>query len=166
MGRFQQDVESILEDLLGILERRHCEDLVSFVVFGSVGRGEARPGSDVDVLLVFRALPDRRHERLRLLADAIDELRIARGRLEADGHLFDWSPIILTAEEATYRSPVYLDMTEDARLPLDREGFFADVLDGMRARLRELGSRRVHMPDGSWYWDLKPGWKPGDEVEI
>ena len=27
-------------------------------------------------------------------------------------------------------------------------------------RLRELGSRRVELADGSWYWDLKPDMRP------
>ncbi len=54
----------------------------------------------------------------------------------------------------------------DVDLLLDRGGFFAGVLAGLRARLLELGSRRVRMPDGSWYWDLRPGMKHGEVVEI
>ena len=57
-------------------------------------------------------------------------------------------------------------MVEDAVLILDRGSLFEDVLAGMRERMRELGSRRVHLPDGSWYWDLKPDFRWGDVVEI
>jgi hypothetical protein len=53
-------------------------------------------------------------------------------------------------------------MVEDAMLILDRNRLFEQVLAGMR----ELGSRRVHLPDGSWYWDLKPDFRWGDVVEI
>jgi hypothetical protein len=57
-------------------------------------------------------------------------------------------------------------MVEDAILLCDRDGFFASVLATMRERMQALGSRRVFLEDGSWYWDLKPGLRFGDVVEI
>lgn len=54
-----------------LLKARFGADLVSLVVFGSHARGEARPGSDIDVLIVVRGLPGSRWERydgLRALA--------------------------------------------------------------------------------------------------
>ncbi|MBI3181680.1 MAG: nucleotidyltransferase domain-containing protein [Myxococcales bacterium] len=165
---FQVEALRLVERLWAELERREGDNLVSFVVFGSVARGEAAPGSDVDLLLVFRALPTSRAERFRIFYDAREALRqkTKDGGLEAAGHPFDWSPVILTMEEARYHSPLYLDLVEDARLLLDRGGFFVQVLDGLRARMRELGSRRVRLPGGSWYWDLKPDWKPGEVIEL
>ena len=71
-----------------------------------------------------------------------------------------------TPEEARHHSPLYLDMVEDAVLLVDRDGFFTTVLDAMRARMRELGSRRVFLDDGNWYWDLKPDFRFGEVVEI
>jgi hypothetical protein len=32
--------------------------------------------------------------------------------------------------------------------------------------MRALGSRRVYLADGSWYWDLKPDFRPGEVVEL
>jgi predicted nucleotidyltransferase len=29
-----------------------------------------------------------------------------------------------------------------------------------------LGSRKVSLPDGSWYRELKPEWKPGELIEV
>ena len=139
---------------------------MSFVVYGSVARGSAAPGSDVDILLVFRALPPARHDRFRLWYGALEELRVRHGRLCADGHPFDWSVLALTVDEATYHSPLYLDMTVESRLVLDRGGFFVGVLDDLRARMRELGTRRVELPAGGWYWDLKPGMRAGEVVEL
>jgi hypothetical protein len=48
----------------------------------------------------------------------------------------------------------------------DRDGFFAAVLERLRRRLAELGSRRHVDRDGYEYWDLKPDWKPGDVVTL
>jgi hypothetical protein len=48
----------------------------------------------------------------------------------------------------------------------DAQGFFAAVLDRLRARLRELGARRHVDADGYEYWALEPDWKPGDVVVL
>jgi hypothetical protein len=88
-------------------------------------------------------------------------VRAARGLPWIDWNLITKSPV-----EARHRSPLYLDIVEDGILVVDRDGFFAGVLAGLRARMRELGSRRVHLPDGSWDWDLKPDYRWGDVVEL
>ena len=137
------------------------EGLVSIVLFGSVARGEARPTSDIDVLLVAEGLPRSQADRRQPFLDAWDAARTARGLPPVE-----WNLVVKTPADATYRSPLYLDMVEDAILILDRRRFFEEVLAGMRGRMRELGSRRVHLPDGSWYWDLKPDFRWGDVVEI
>jgi hypothetical protein len=138
-----------------------CDRLVSIVLFGSVARRDARPTSDIDLLLVAEGLPRSLAERRRPFLEAWREVRAARGLSHVE-----WNLIVKTPDEARFRSPLYLDMVEDAVLILDRGRFFEEVLAGMRARMRELGSRRIYLPDGSWYWDLKPDFRFGDVVEI
>ena len=135
--------------------------LISIVLFGSVARREARPTSDIDVLLIAEGVPRSLADRRQPFLDAWEVARTAR-----DLPSVEWNLIVKTPGEARYRSPLYLDMVEDAILLLDRGRFFEAVLAGMRERMRELGSRRVHLPDGSWYWDLKPNFRWGDVVEI
>lgn len=163
---WQDALESIAGDVVRTLDEREGENLVSAVLYGSVARGEAGVGSDVDLLFVFRDLPARRRERNARFWAAVDAHAARLDDLHRRGIDFDWSPTLRTVEEARHRSPLYLDMTLDARLLLDRGDFFAGILDALRARLRQLGSRRIPLPDGSWYWDLKPDWKPGEVVEV
>ena len=137
------------------------EGLISIVLFGSVARREARPTSDIDVLLVAEGLPRRPADRRQPFLDAWEAARTARGLPPVE-----WNLVVKTPDEARYRSPLYLDMVEDAILILDRGRFFEEVLAGLGERMRELGSRRVRLPDGSWYWDLKPDFRWGDVVEI
>jgi len=49
------------------------------------------------------------------------------------------SAVLKTPEEAEAGSPLFLDMTEDARLLYDRDDFFAGRLERLRERLRQLG---------------------------
>lgn len=137
------------------------EGLVSIVLFGSVARGQAQATSDIDVVLVAHGLPRRLADRRRPFLDAWEHARTAHGLSPVD-----WNLIVKTPDEARARIPLYLDIIEDGILILDRERFFETVLAGMRARMRELGSRRVPLPDGSWYWDLKPDFRFGEVVEI
>jgi len=137
------------------------QHLVSLVLFGSVARGEARKASDIDLLVIAEGFPKSLSERRRPLLAEWSRVRAAKG-LPA----VEWNLVTKTPEEARYHSPLYLDITEDGILLIDRGGFFQAVLDAMRVRMRELGSRRVFLGDGSWYWDLKPDFRFGEVVEI
>lgn len=161
MQSLRQQIENALRLLLENLLPEEPK-LVSFVVYGSVARGEAGPGSDVDLLLVFDQLPRGRQERFTHFYRALQAAR----KEASTWPVVDWSPVILTVEEAQARRPMYLDLVYDARLLFDRGGFFARVLEDMRARLEELGAKRIRLPGGSWYWDLKPDAKPGEVIEL
>jgi hypothetical protein len=131
------------------------------VLFGSVARRDAREDSDIDLLIVARDLPRGTAVRRRLFLDRWRKLRAAKS-LPA----VEWNLIVKTPQEAEYHSPLYLDMTEDAVLLFDRDGFFNGVLCAMRDRMRTLGSCRKYLPNGTWYWDLKPDFQYGEEVEL
>lgn len=157
--------ERLVQRCLEEARRVYGERLVSFAVFGSVGRGAPRPDSDVDLLLVVEDLPRGRARRLETFDPVEDALE---GDLRAARHAGVWaslSPVLLTPEEAARKIPLFLDMTEDARILYDRDGFFADVLSGLRQRLRELGARRVPY-GGAWYWRLKEPFHPGEEFDL
>jgi hypothetical protein len=141
-----------------VLEARFGSDLISVVVFGSQARGEAQPESDIDVLIVIRGLPRNRFERYGGLRDL--------ARQVSDTFAQDVAPILLTPEEAEQVKPYYLGMLSGHVILYDRDGFFVAVLERLRRRLAELGSRRYVDKDGYEYWDLKPDWKRGDVVEL
>ena len=135
--------------------------LRSLVLFGSVARGQSTARSDIDLLVIAEGFPRSLVERRRPLLAAWSRAR-ARHGLPA----VDWNLVTKTPEEARFHSPLYLDLVEDGVLLVDRGAFFETVLDAMRARMRALGSKRVFLDDGSWYWDLKPDYRFGEVVEI
>jgi len=139
----------------------HGERLLSLVLFGSVARGQARPTSDIDLVIVAEGLPRSLAERRRPFLQSWQRVRAARGLPHVEWNLITKSP-----EEARVHSPLYLDIVEEGIVILDRGGLVKAVLSAMRARMRALGSRRVYLADGTWYWDLKPDFRFGEVVEI
>jgi len=76
------------------------------------------------------------------------------------------SYLILSKEEADENRSIYLDMVEEAKLLFDRADFFANRLRAVRKRLEDLGSMRVQLEDGTWYWDIKPDLKLGESFVL
>jgi hypothetical protein len=131
--------------------------LVSIVVFGSLSAGEAKPESDMDLLVVARDLPQGYPERVRIANE------IASSRSIQDWRRYLWHeggvhPLIdmmlLTPEEAETTHPFYLDMVDRSITIYDRDGFMERRLSRLRRRLSEAGAKRVQTPDGSSYWVL------------
>lgn len=147
------------------LEEELAENLVAVILYGSVARGEAGAGSDIDLLVICERLPAGRFARLRLLerVDAAFEGDLAR--LSAMGIDTRVVPLLRTRQEAARVVPLYLDMVEDGWALVDRDGFFAGVLAGLRARLTALGAERRRRGRVR-YWVLKRDFAPGECIEL
>jgi predicted nucleotidyltransferase len=158
-----QDLKHVFSALRRACEEVYGERLISLAVFGSVGRETARPDSDVDLLLIADPLPTGRMRRIEEFEEVERRVRDLLGA-EATG-VPPLSPVFKTPEEADHGSPLFLDMTEDARLLVDRGGFFAATLERLRQRLAQLGARRIWLGN-AWYWDLKPDYRPGEVFEL
>jgi hypothetical protein len=157
--------DELIAALQAAVEAAYGDRLVSLGVFGSVGRGTARPDSDLDFLLVVRGLPSGRPARMREFEVVEAALKPALARASSAGVATRLSPVLKSPEELARGSPLLLDMTEDARVVLDHEGQLAAALARLRDRMRQLGSRRVWC-GARWYWVLKPDFKPGEVIEL
>ncbi|MEM2733130.1 MAG: nucleotidyltransferase domain-containing protein [Candidatus Bathyarchaeia archaeon] len=124
LGRIKEPYRSLLSRLLDKLLAHFGNNLVSFVIYGSVARGSAKPDSDIDILIVANALPKSRMERQKIFLEVERTLEPEINDLWGKGLHIDFSPIILSVEEARRFRPIYLDMVEDAVIIYDKGDFF------------------------------------------
>ncbi len=162
---YRQQFQKITAALLPACLTVYGDRLKSVALFGSVGRGTMRPDSDIDVLLVVDGLPNGPRNRLlefEGVENALDPL-LAEAR-RAGVHT-DVCPIFKTPDELLQGSLLFLDLTDQAVILHDQAGLLRTYLDDLTRRLRAMGARRIYK-DGSYYWLLKPDFRPGDHIEL
>lgn len=157
--------ESLPAYLLDACRAHYGSSLVAVALFGSMGRGTARPDSDVDLLVVAEGLPDGRVARAADFAAVERTLEPWAQAARRAGLSPAFSPIFKTPSELAQGTPLLLDMLDDARVLLDVTGVFQQALENLRQRLNALGARRIWM-GSAWVWDLKPDYRPGDVFEL
>jgi uncharacterized protein len=158
---WQRAVDALAAEIHALYGTR----LVTLALYGSLGRGTPSTESDIDFLVIARDLPPSRMERTQEFAAAEESWEKAARTIFPAPYPPCLSPLIKSPEEAALGSPLFLDMVEDARLLVDRDGFFQAILDRLKARMIENGSRRIWRGD-SWYWVLKPDRQPGEEIVL
>jgi predicted nucleotidyltransferase len=164
-GSLKSQFDLLLARVLDACRTQYGNRLVSVAVFGSVGRGTPRPDSDIDLMIVAHGLPRGRTTRMAEFQRVETEVQPWLARARSAGLNPELSPVIRTPEEVSRGSLLMLDLTEDARLLYDDQGFLGTALDRFKNRLRELGARRI-WSGNAWYWDLKPDYQPGDIFEL
>lgn len=161
VGSFESLTQALCDKAIAFYGNR----LVSFVVFGSVGRRTMRPDSDIDCLLVVDPLPRGRLCRVGEFETVERAMKDHLEKARDTGVFPSISPVIKTPLEVHIGSPLFWDMLEDSRILFDRDNFFQKELELLRDRFARLGARRI-WKGNAWYWDLKPDYKYGDEFEI
>jgi len=156
------EIEKIL---LEEVKKYYGTRLVSLVIFGSAGRGNPTPFSDLDFLIIVRNLVNGRIKRMKEFNRIERKIESKIKIFQKDGIYVSLSPIIKTPEEVERGSLIFLDMVEDAKIIFDRNNFFKNYIKKLRKKLERLGAKRI-WKGNLWYWDLKPDYKQGDIFEI
>ncbi|MDE0298831.1 MAG: nucleotidyltransferase domain-containing protein [Candidatus Poribacteria bacterium] len=140
------------------------EKILAVALFGSVARGQARLDSDIDLLVVHKEVdfnPVHRSVDIALALKEEDEYK----HLAGQGLNPQPVCVFMTKTELWDRPHILLDILVEGILLFD-VGVLQSRLSALKERLNALGSKRVALPDGTWYWDLKPDWKPGEIIEL
>lgn len=163
---YKKSYAVIIEKLQSYLIDFYRERLVSVVVFGSVGRDKFHPESDIDILIILTDVPKNRSDRFFEYYNNV-YLRLERDILQLikKGICVSISPVIKTREETEYGSPIFIEMTEECKILFDKENFFESILNNIRKKMAEYGSKKIPFK-GKYYWLLKPDYKWGDEIKL
>ena len=149
------------------LERILNDKLFSVVLFGSVARGEAGEGSDIDLLVVAKEFKTF-GSRFSIFNEIEKKLRASKEYRELKekklGTLI--SPVPLTPEEIKKNPPILLDLVTDREILYGTDNFMRACLNNLKNRLEEIGARKIFLGNGRLYWYLKPYYKLGEVVEI
>lgn len=121
------------------------ENLISFVVFGSCGRGTPSNESDIDLLIVLnRASKGRLNRNLEFYKNieifVEDEIK----KLKKYGIDTYISPIIKTKDEVFYGSPIFLEMTEKVKIIFDKDNFFKNYLKELEKKMKKYGTKKIN----------------------
>jgi hypothetical protein len=87
-------------------------------------------------------------------------------KLQAKGYYPEPYPLFMDEDKVKKRPWILLDIIEHGIILFDSGNVLRKVLARLEERLRKLGSRKIVLPDGTWYWVIKPDWKPGEVMEL
>lgn len=159
--------ERYLRLVLGCLQASiKIFDPESFAVYGSVARGAASNISDVDILLVSDSFSGSIASRMEDMCKIEDSVTEELRWLRKNGIYTTLSLYPLRRNEAERMPTLFLDLTEDAVILYDKNGFLENLLLVFRSRLMKAGAKRIFVNNKRWYWDLNPDYKCGEAVGI
>ena len=139
---------SMLDPVIAGLQKELGDDLVALVLFGSRARGDHRPDSDWDLLLIARHLPDKPFQRHLYL----------RRALPADwrGHVAILAKT--PAEFEAHLPALFLDIALDGIILYDTDAYVASWLARLRQLIQQQGLyREGRGKDLIWQWQEFPG---------
>lgn len=159
---YKDFIEKLLDQMELVFGER---GIVSVALFGSVAREEASVHSDIDLLAIHTAEGRDPVELFVQIMSRIDQWPEYQA-LRERGHYPSPEVIFMTPEELSRKPLILLDVVDHGLLLKDRQGFLSDKLEGLKGIMKQSGIQKILFDDGSWVWDLKPDWRPGDLIEI
>lgn len=130
------DIRTVVEPMIQDLRDKFREQLVAVVVYGSHARGTAKPGSDIDLLVVLRDLP-RDWKAIHRLED---EWARHGWRLGKRFQVMLASPQDVE-DSVQCAAPLMLEIHHAHVAVVDPSAFFRDSVARMGRLMRERGIR-------------------------
>lgn len=159
------DFAPILSVTVGELLDHFAPGRAAIALFGSAARGESRPESDLDLLVVAPFTSRGPVEWLAELRPVVDVAeRLAYRQWSRTGAYHSVQLVPARPEDLEDPGLLFLDLTRDACLIEDPNGALRFALKKLKGGLSSSGAERRKDSQGGRYWVLGP---PGaaDEVE-
>jgi predicted nucleotidyltransferase len=121
--------------------------IVRAVVFGSSATGGTTASSDLDLLVIARGIPRKRHRRSR------EAVEIKRLLPDIPVDVLLMTPDEVQSNFANH-NPLFLDLAEDGILVLDEDGSLAR---GIRETRQDIRRRGIERTEHGWRFPAEPG---------
>jgi hypothetical protein len=143
------EVAERCEKMVVALREALGEKLIAIALYGSWARGDAGRGSDVDLLVIARNLPDHWWDRRQFLHRIVSDISSRT----------DFAAYSPEGFEGQFPA-LYLDFGLDAKMLYDPTGYLTQRLQRIREIIEEAGLYRERKgKDLYWCWKNPP--KPG-----
>lgn len=143
----QKRFEAPLNEFINSVLEKFGKKVVSIILFGSVARGTARKGSDIDLLVVIEDLPEEWRKRDSVLDDAVMSIL-----LKYHMRIF---PIIVDPEDvlisAKWPNPLFYGIFLGYEILHDKNRFFRNVMEVARNVIKE---KKPIYVEGGKKWEL------------
>jgi predicted nucleotidyltransferase len=129
--KIPENVELAIKEFVEACKEKFKENLVSIVLFGSYVRGNFKETSDVDLLVIFKKLPESVWERDKMMEEILWKILLEK-------HV-RVSPIIVEPEEikmhAKWPNPLFYGILLGYHTLLGSK-FFEDIISLVKERIR------------------------------
>ena len=132
----------------------------------SIYKGSEHGFTLIEIMIVIIKVIDNPQVRIEQLLKVEYAVQEEIRRLREHGIHTGLSFYPLKPEEAERLPDLFLDLTEDAVILYDEDRLLERILLELKAKLLRQGAVRVFVDQDRWYWDLRPGYKFGEIVEI
>ncbi len=151
----KEPYKGIIKEIFKRAKNFYKDNLLSFVIFGSVAKDKTNPFSDIDILIISKNLPKGRAKRIFDFIENIEKpLKEKIKKLRKKGYFIEISPLIKKPEEVEYGGFIYLDMIEDSIILFDKNNFFKKYLQKLSEKLKKYGAKKIYKK-GGYYWVIK-----------
>jgi predicted nucleotidyltransferase len=159
------DCKPILDIFISSVKLMSGVKIISIAAFGSIARSNGTPESDIDLIIVYKG---RRKDIEKKVLEVILRLRETREYqyLEKLGFYPEISPIFMSVPELENHPWILLDVVDHGIILQDSNNRLRNELMRMEEKMTKFGSKKITLPDGSWYWNLKPDLKVGEVFEL
>ncbi len=163
----QKGYVRLIEEYCSAIKNHFSDRLISICLFGSVARGEAKPDSDIDILIVADGLPmdiGMRIKETNYIHEYLKKSKayISLRKSNMSGLISD---IFFTPGEIKGHPPILLDIIDDGIVLYDKDSFLSNELKLLKQKLEAQKARKVKTEKGH-FWILKPDIMFGEVVEI